>query len=562
MIPREVIDEIKNRVDIVEVVSEYVNLAKVGSYYRALCPFHTETTPSFYVHPGLKIYHCFGCGASGDVIKFVQEMEGLSFQEALEKLAKRAGVDLSVHKSSRPSEYGRYVEYHNLVWKEYVKNVERFQEAKRYLVDRGFTEEEIKEFGFGYAPLGSKTALEVAEKMGLSEEELTEFGLLVKKGNEFVDRFEGRLIIPVKNDSGHVVAFGGRLLGEGEPKYLNSPDTKYFSKRKVMFLFYDAKKWAKEVGFFVLTEGYFDAIAFRRAGVPTSVAVLGTNLSREAILKLSAYSKNVILCFDNDAAGVRATLKTLEDLLEHEFNVLVASVAPYKDPDELLQKEGREALKSRLKDSRPFEIFLVDRARDLFDLKVSSGVRNYLLFLKKWAQKMREKGYLKNFENMVREASRVLSTTESDVLNFFSSEKSKEVLVKREVKKIFDVGEALAFLFINYEHFRERILSLDLSVLDGEAKNFFDFVSKDKTVDEVMVEAPKNLRDWIFSVLERIPPPKDVEKFFNDVLHRLDMLRTEKRIKEIEKMMESATEEEKRVLMQVRMDLLRKVRGR
>jgi len=562
MIPREVIDEIKNRVDIVEVVSEYVNLAKVGSYYRALCPFHAETTPSFYVHPSLKIYHCFGCGASGDIIKFVQEMEGLSFQEALEKLAKRAGIDLSVYRSSKPSEYRRYVEYHDQVWKEYVRNIERSPEAKGYLIDRGFTEEEIREFGFGYATIGSKTALEVAKKMGLSEVEAMEYGLLVKKGDHFVDRFEGRVVIPVRNDSGHIVAFGGRLLGEGEPKYLNSPDTKYFSKRKVIFLFHDAKKLAKEVGFFVLTEGYFDAIAFRRAGVPTSVAVLGTNLSREAILKLSAYSKNVILCFDNDAAGVRATLKTLEDLLEHEFNVLVASVDPYKDPDEFLQKEGREALKSRLKNSKPFEIFLVDRARDLFDLRVSSGVRNYLLFLKKWAQKMKEKGYLKNLENLVKETSRVLSTTESDILNFFSTEKSKELLVKRETKKVFDVGEALVFLFINYEHLRETILSLDLSVLEGKARDFFDLVSKDKAIDEVMVEAPKSLKDWIFSVLEKIPPPKDVEKFMSDVLHRLDVVRTEKRIKEIEKMMENATEEERRVLIQIRVDLLKKVRRR
>lgn len=249
MIPREVIEEIKEKVDIVEVISEYVNLTRVGSSYRALCPFHSETNPSFYVHPGLKIYHCFGCGASGDVIKFLQEMEGISFQEALERLAKRAGIDLSLYRTEGTSEYGKYIRLYEETWKRYVKELEKSKEAKDYLKSRGFSEEDIAKFGFGYVPKRSSISIEVAEGMNITPEELVRYGIALKKGDRFVDRFEERIVVPIKNDSGHIVAFGGRALGNEEPKYLNSPETRYFSKKKILFLFDEAKKVAKEVGF-------------------------------------------------------------------------------------------------------------------------------------------------------------------------------------------------------------------------------------------------------------------------------------------------------------------------
>ncbi|PLV60181.1 DNA primase [Thermotoga sp. KOL6] len=564
MIPREVIEEIKEKVDIVEVISEYVNLTRVGSSYRALCPFHAETNPSFYVHPGLKIYHCFGCGASGDVIKFLQEMEGISFQEALERLAKRVGIDISVYKERGPSDYVKYVRLYEEVWKRYVNELERSEKAKEYLKSRGYTLNELKEIGFGYVPRGSKIALEVAKRMGLGEEETVKYGLTLRKGNQLIDRFEGRLVIPIRNDSGHIVAFGGRILGDGDPKYLNSPDTKYFSKRKVLFLFDEAKKHAKEVGFFVITEGYFDALAFKRDGVPTVVAVLGSNLSREAISKLSAYSKNVILCFDNDKTGFKATLSSLESLLEYEFNVLVASPEPYKDPDELFSREGKGSLKNMLKNSVVFEYFLVKAGDVLFDRNSSTGVKAYLLFLKKWIQKMRRKGYLKNVDNLIKEVSSLLQIPESQLLNFFESDRSNNMLVhEKRISKVYGEEEALVYLFLNYEDLREKILSLDLEVLEGNAKDFFEKIMGGEDPNDVVESFPKEMKDWIFKILEEIPPPKDPEKFLGDISEKLKNRRLEKRLMEIdERIKRSPSEEEKRILLSMKMDLLRKMKRR
>lgn len=565
MIPREVIEEIKEKVDIVEVVSEYVNLTRVGSSYRALCPFHAETNPSFYVHPGLKIYHCFGCGASGDVIKFIQEMEGITFQEALERLARRAGVDLSAYRSTGSSDYTRYVHLYERVWKRYVDELKRSHRAKEYLLSRGFTEEEMENYGFGYVPEGSEIAVEVGKELNLREDEVVKYGLVLKKGNRLVDRFEGRLIVPIKNDRGQIVAFGGRLLGDGEPKYLNSPDTRYFSKRKTLFLFDEAKKVAKDVGFFVVTEGYFDALAFRRDGIPTAVAVLGASLSREAILKISAYSKNVILCFDNDRAGLRATLKSLEDLLEYEFNVLIATPDPYKDPDELFQKEGRGSLKDMLKKSVSFEYFLTKAGEVFFDKGSPAGMRSYLSFLKRWVQRMRRKGYLKNIDNLVKEVSSSTQIPENQILNFFESDRSNNVPVQEvKVQKVYDEGKGLAYLFLNYENFRERILELDLDVLeDHNAKEFFKRVSSIENINEAIETLPKEMKDWIFRVLEEVPPPKDPEKFFCDLSERLKIRQLKKRLEEIEKLIkQSVDEEEKRILLNMKLDLLRKIKGR
>ncbi|WP_296904817.1 DNA primase, partial [Thermotoga sp.] len=565
MIPREVIEEIKEKVDIVEVVSEYVNLTKVGSSYRALCPFHAETSPSFYVHPGLKIYHCFGCGASGDVIKFLQEMEGISFQEALERLAKRAGVDLSAYKLTGSSEYTRYVQLYEEVWRRYTTELKKSDRAKKYLLSRGFAEGEIESFGFGYAPEDSRISIEIGKRLNLKEDEVIRYGLALKRGSRLIDRFEGRLIVPIKNDRGHIVALGGRLLGDGEPKYLNSPDTRYFSKRKTLFLFDEAKKVAKDVGFFVVTEGYFDALAFRRDGIPTAVAVLGANLSREAILKLSAHSRNVILCFDNDRAGLKATLKSLEDLLEYEFNVLIATSDPYKDPDELFRKKGKGSLKKMLKESVSFEYFLMKAGEVFFDKNSPTGVKSYLSFLRKWVQKMRRKGYLKHVDNLVKEVSSSTQIPESQILNFFESDRSNNMLAQ-EVKpsKIYDEGKGLVYLFLNYEDFRRRILELDLNVLeDRNAREFFEKVASIGNLNEATESLPKEVKDWIFKVLEEVPPPKNPEKFFQDLSEKLKVRQLKKRLGEIEKMIKQSTsEEERRILLNMKVDLLRKIKRR
>ena len=322
MVSKEQIERIKNSVDIVQVISQYVSLQKVGSNYRGLCPFHSEKTPSFHVNPTLKLYHCFGCGASGDVIKFIQEIEHISFQEALQKLGRQAGIEVKF--SSSQSGKDEYVEYLFRVHTEYRNCLRKNSEVVQYFFDRGFNDREIEEYEFGYCPGGSKIAYEVASKLSLKFSKAIRYGLMRKVESGYVDTFENRIIIPIKDDFGRIVAFGGRTVSNREPKYLNSPETPYFSKRSVLFMFDKAKKAIKGVDFVVVTEGYFDAIAFHRIGVTNAVATLGTSLSEIHLMKLKPLTKNIILCFDSDDAGKRATMSTLKIFLENDFDVAIA----------------------------------------------------------------------------------------------------------------------------------------------------------------------------------------------------------------------------------------------
>lgn len=556
MIPKEVIEDIKSKIDIVDIVSEYINLQKVGSYYRALCPFHPETTPSFYVHPKLQFYHCFGCGASGDVIKFVQEMEKISFYEALEKLANKVGVNLGKYKVSS-GDYKNYVTFYENVWREYKEFLKG--EPRDYLKDRGFTNEEIENYGFGYSPIGSKIPQKVARQIGFSLEKIVEYGVLMRSEKALIDRFEGRITIPIKNESGKIIAFGGRILGNGEPKYINSPDTRYFSKSKTLFMFSEAKRSIKDLNFVVLTEGYMDALAFHRAGVTNAVATLGTNLTRDHLLKLETYTKNVILCFDSDEAGIKASLRALEILDKLDFNVLVLSMDPYKDPDEFLQNEGRENLKNHLKNSVAYEIFLARATSSLFNLETSSGIEGFLKAMKKWAHVFRKNGKIKRLDNLIREVSSIVNFPESEIMNLFSSENfSLKTPLNRET---ISVEEELVFLYMNYEDLRKDIENaVDIDVLKGFGKDFFMLLKENGNMNILLEKASKDLKDWIFKINELVPEPSDPRKVFEDILNDLEKRKLKKRLAEIDSMIKNSSDEEKKILLKARIDLIRKMK--
>lgn len=336
MASKELIEKIKREIDIVEVVSRYVSLQKVGSSYRGLCPFHSEKTPSFHVNPTLKLYHCFGCGASGDVIKFLQEIEHLSFQEALQKLGQMVNIEVNLDTNQSGKE--KYTDFLSKVHAEYKRQLRQNQKAMKYLLDRGFKEDEVEQYEFGYCPVESRLVVQTAKKVSIPLSKVVQYGVAKIVGGEYFDLFEGRIVIPIKDDLGRIIAFGARSIDDREPKYLNSPETDYFSKRSTLFLMDRAKKAIKSVNFAVITEGYFDAMAFHRAGVTNAVAVLGTNLSKEHLTKIGSLTKNVILCFDADEAGQKATLKSLKTLIDMSFDVAVALFSE-KDPDEVFRTE-------------------------------------------------------------------------------------------------------------------------------------------------------------------------------------------------------------------------------
>ncbi|MGD8351918.1 MAG: DNA primase [Nitrospirota bacterium] len=346
-------DEIKQRLDIVEVVGDYVALKRSGQNFKGLCPFHAEKTPSFMVSQPKQIYHCFGCGAGGDLFAFVMKHEGLTFPEALEMLAKRAGVEL---KPRSPGERGlkEAIKSANATAQEFfAANLAKSPRARGYLDGRGVSGEARRAFALGYAPEGWHALGEHLGRKGFTGEQLLKAGLNASGAKGPYDVFRGRLIFPIFDLHGDIVAFGGRALGEGrqqQPKYLNSPDTPVFKKRQTLYALQRAREAIREAGEAVVVEGYLDAIACHQGGVANAVAPLGTALTPEHVRMLARYAPRVKVVFDGDQAGVAAARRSLETILAQGLPARVLLLPEGQDPDSVLREEGAESFREMLKE--------------------------------------------------------------------------------------------------------------------------------------------------------------------------------------------------------------------
>lgn len=567
MVPREVIERIKSQVNIVELVSEYVSLQRVGSNYRGLCPFHTETTPSFYVSPSKNLYHCFGCGASGDVVKFIQEIENISYAEAIRKLAERIGVELEF--ATGDDLKPKYLEFYKQLHGKYRSQLSKHPNVVAYLRSRGFDDREISLFEFGYAEADGKLPLLVAQSLSLDSKELEVFGF------PHGDPFSGRITIPIKDDYGRVVAFGARLVGDGAPKYINSQDTPFFKKSYNLFLFNESKDFMKQLDYAVVCEGYFDAIAFHRAGIRNAVATLGTSLSRVHASKIKRHTTNIVLAFDRDKAGVKATLRSLELLLDLGFNVMIAQYADGKDADEVFRKHGRNGLLRSLENAVSPDKFVVTEHANEFDLANPNGVSAFLNQLRSWAETFRK--YPSLLDGLVRSASDVTGLPTSRVANVLTEGVPKERKratewvrnAKNEVQgrqpseaELGSTHEAttpptledyLVFLYFNYpEDFKRLDFSPD--VLQGRAREFFLF-AKDLNVS--IDQLSKDMGSFVKNCLDKVELELD-EEFLNALQRELNARSLDKRIKEIDELIQRVqTDEEKRVLLRARIELVR-----
>jgi DNA primase len=360
----EFIERIKDSTDIVAVVGEYVQLKKAGSSWKGLCPFHREKSPSFIVSPARRSFHCFGCGKGGNALTFLMALENLPFPEAVKALAQKAGLPLPQVERDEASE-ARERERAKL-WEVNESAARFFQahlkstdgaSARAYLERRGLKMEEVERLGLGWAPAGWDTLKNAALKKGYKPEDLVAAGLLVKneeKGSVY-DKFRDRVIFPVRDTFGRILAFGGRILGEGEPKYLNSPETLVFKKGECLYLLDAARDAIRERGATVVVEGYFDAIALHIHGFENAVATLGTALTRDHARLLKRYAPEVVVLYDADAAGQAAVKRGIEPLLMEGLRARVLTLPDAKDPDEYLQKHTKEEM-----------IALLDKAPDFF----------------------------------------------------------------------------------------------------------------------------------------------------------------------------------------------------
>ncbi len=368
MIPREIIEEIKYRNDIVEVVSSYVTLKNAGSNMLGLCPFHSERTPSFTVFASNQNYYCFGCGAGGDVITFIMKMENLEYTAALEFLAKRAGITIPEDNSSIRKKDGIDRQrvfamnrdaakfFRNCLFDESIG-----REAREYLSSRGLDSTTVKRFGLGYSPDSFNLLRDHMHRLGYTDEELTVgflCGVSKKTGRPF-DYFRNRVMFPIIDVSGNVVAFGGRVMDGSMPKYLNTSDTPGFKKSRNLFALNYAKSNCAEQ--MILCEGYMDVIALHAAGFGNAVATLGTAITQEQARIMSRYTKKVIISYDSDDAGKAAAFKAMKYLSEVGLDVKILKMNGAKDPDEYIRKFGADAFKKLLSESRTsFEYKLED----------------------------------------------------------------------------------------------------------------------------------------------------------------------------------------------------------
>ena len=375
-IDQSVINEIKDKTDILDLVSEYVKLEKRGRNYIGLCPFHDEKTPSFTVSEDKQICHCFGCKKGGNVFQFTQEIKDVPFVEAVKELGERVNIKVDVgqtqynKQSQMASDDLKMIEMHELIQDYYhyalMKTVEG-EEALNYLRQRGFTDELIKQRQIGYAPDSSHFCHDFLEKKGYDIELAYEAGLLSRNEENFsyYDRFRNRIMFPLKNAQGRIVGYSGRTYTNQEPKYLNSPETPIFQKRRLLYNLDKARKSIRQNDEIVLLEGFMDVIKSDYAGLKQVVASMGTQLSQEHMTFLKKLTNNITLMFDGDYAGREATLKTGQALLQQGLNVYVIQLPSGMDPDEYIGKYGNEAfLNFVAKDKKAFVLFKVESHQD------------------------------------------------------------------------------------------------------------------------------------------------------------------------------------------------------
>lgn len=371
--PDEIIEEVRNQNDIVDVISEYVKLQKKGANYFGLCPFHNEKSPSFSVSPGKQMYYCFGCGEGGNVISFVMKYENYSFIEAVQMLASRAGIELpqvtrSKEEKENADKRSQILTINTLAAKfyYYMLKSEKGALAYHYLRGRELSDNTITGFGLGYSDKYSDSLYKYMKSKGYKDDILKETGLFTFEEKGVHDKFWNRVMFPIMDVNNKVIAFGGRVMGDGKPKYLNSPETKVFDKSRNLYGLNIARTSRKD--YLLICEGYMDVISLHQAGFNNAVAALGTSFTSGHASLIKRYAKEVVLTFDSDGAGIKAALRAIPILREAGLSIKVLSMKPYKDPDEFIKALGPEAYEERIEKATNYFIFQVGTLMNEYNL--------------------------------------------------------------------------------------------------------------------------------------------------------------------------------------------------
>lgn len=432
-----VLDEIRDRADIVDLIGEYMDLKRSGSNYMGLCPFHSEKTPSFSVSPSKSIFKCFGCGVGGDVITFVMKRENLSFPEAVEFLADKYNVRLEVYKDENKEareKRNRLYEINREAGLHFLKNYQASQKAQLYLKNRMLSDKTIRSYGIGYSKDSWTDLYDHLTKMGYREEELLELNLISKsKNGNYIDRFRDRVMFPIINRNNRIIGFGARAFGDAKPKYLNSRETPIFHKGSNVFnINIISRESTRER--IILVEGYMDVISLYNSGINYSVASLGTSLTIDQANIIKRMAKDIYICYDSDNAGINATSRAIDIFLQASVKPKIIELEGGLDPDDFIKKYGLEAFEKKIKSAISYIEFKIKKLKENFNLEDSEGLSNFTIesakILSSIKNPIERDIFVKDFSTKYN----ISYTAIENYINYLNRNKLKEA--KREKVKV------------------------------------------------------------------------------------------------------------------------------
>lgn len=490
--PEELVEEVRQRNEIVEVISSYIKLQKRGNNHMGLCPFHNEKSPSFSVNQARQMYHCFGCGVGGNVFTFIMEYENFNFLEAMKYLADRAGVNLP--KQEYSEEAKKQADFRSKLFEMnkkaakyfyYQLKTEQGKQAYEYLIERGLTKETIQKFGLGYSNKYSNDLYQYLKKEGYSDEILRQSGLIsMEESKGAYDKFWNRVMFPIMDVNHKVIGFGGRVMGDGKPKYLNSPETKIFDKSRNLYGLNVARLSRKR--YILLCEGYMDVIALHQAGFSNAVASLGTAFTGLQANILKRYVEEVLLTYDSDEAGTQAILRAIPILKEAGLSAKVIQMNPYKDPDEFIKAEGAEEFEKR-----------IEKAQNSFYFEIEVLERNYRM-------------------------------DDPEQKTKFFHEVAKKMLVFTEELERNNYMEAISRKYaIPFDNFRKLVNKYGNQIvigMDYEIRTGEDYKKKRKKIEDGILKSQKIFLTWLMediSLFEKIKGILSPQDFKEEPYHQV-----------------------------------------
>ena len=558
------IDDIKSRLDIVELISSYIKLQKAGANYRANCPFHTEKTPSFFVSPARQIWHCFGCGAGHSIFDFVMKIEGIEFGDALRILAQRAGVELKpFHPESKElaTHRSRLYEILELACQFFEKQLEGKTigaEARKYLLGRGISEDSIKKWRLGYSPDVWQGLIDFLASRGYKQPEIENAGLAIKKdAGGFYDRFRGRIMFPIFDINSQVIGFGGRVFTQRDQKeiakYVNTPATILYDKSRTLYGLEKAKVEIRKQDSCLLAEGYTDAILSHQSGIINAVAVSGTALTPWHLKILRRFTENLLICFDMDLAGDTATKRGIDLAVNQGFNIKVVTLPEGKDPAELAAKSP-EALEKAVKEAKSIMEFYFESALKKFDkskIEGKKGISKILLpVIKKIPNKIEQTFWLQKL-------SKEINVKEEDLTAEMAKIKLEEEILGLEPEEIINlpsktrkelIEERLITLLLRSRRGLDNLLPEDLEFLSKDCAEIVSAFQKTEDNEQVFKKLDSKVLERVNCLSLKVEmlddlSPKDQDIDFKDCLREIKNMEVKSRLEAISQELKSAENE-------------------